>query len=152
MGNEFASIFNNHLLITSALSWGAAQILKVILMLIINKKLDLSRLIGMGGMPSAHSAFVTSLTVAAGLEYGWSSPYFAISAALAIVVMYDAAGVRRAAGKQAARINEIITLLMSQEIGDAIKQEKLKELLGHTPLEVLAGALLGITIAIALSL
>ena len=99
-------------------------------------------------MPSAHSAFVTALAASMGLNYGFDSAYFAIAAALAVVVMYDAAGVRRAAGKQAAKINKIIKHLMDKRSGYQDTQEQLRELLGHTPLEVMAGALLGIIIAI----
>ena len=112
------------------------------------RRLDVTRFVGAGGMPSAHSAFVTALAASMGLNYGFDSAYFAIAAALAVVVMYDAAGVRRAAGKQAAKINKIIKHLMDKRSGYQDTQEQLRELLGHTPLEVLAGALLGIIIAI----
>ena len=99
-------------------------------------------------MPSAHSAFVMALTVSMGLNYGFDSAYFALAAALASVVMYDAAGVRRAAGKQAAKINRIIKHLMEESSDYQDTEKQLRELLGHTPLEVVAGALLGVIIAI----
>lgn len=155
MENNLLYLFRNPILTPAVTGWAAAQLLKVLLILLVQKKLDVSRFIGAGGMPSAHSAFVMALAVSLGLRYGWDSALFALGAALAIVVMYDATGVRRAAGRQAARINEIdeiIRILTSSDQKTEEKQEQLRELLGHTPMEVLAGALLGITIAVAFSL
>lgn len=131
-------------LITCLIAWFAAQLIKVITVIIKDKKLDFSRFIGSGGMPSSHTAFVTSLASGVGIQCGFSSAEFAISAVLALVVMYDAAGVRRAAGQQAKILNKLV-----EEWGNAEATDKrLKELLGHTPKEVFAGAVLGIFIAL----
>ena len=132
-------------LVTSILSWFSAQVLKVIFTLIEKKKLDFRRFVGSGGMPSSHSAFVTSLATAVGLQNGFSSTDFAICTVFALVVMYDAAGVRRAAGQQARILNKIVEQWGKSDFSDTDK--RLKELLGHTPKEVFAGALLGIIIA-----
>lgn len=141
----FTQIYFNQTLWTTILSWFVAQLLKVILVLMTEKKFDFHRFVGSGGMPSSHSSFVTSLATMIGLQYGFDSSFFAMCFVLALVVMYDASGVRRAAGKQATVLNQII-----EHWDDApeIQTERLKELLGHTPLEVIAGALLGIGIAI----
>ena len=148
MTNNILLVFQNPCLMPAAVGWVSSQIIKVLLNLMLLRRLDVTRFVGAGGMPSAHSAFVTALAASMGLNYGFDSAYFAIAAALAVVVMYDAAGVRRAAGKQAAKINKIIKHLMDKRSGYQDTQEQLRELLGHTPLEVLAGALLGIIMAI----
>lgn len=136
--------FFNSILFTAFLGWFIAQLLKMIFVLMHDKKLDLTRMIGSGGMPSSHSAFVTSLATSVGLTDGFYSTTFAISVVFAMVVMYDAAGVRRAAGQQAQILNRLIEQWNNYE-----KREKqLKELLGHTPVEVFAGAVLGIIIAV----
>lgn len=140
----FNEILSNRILWISLLAWLTAQVLKVVFTIIFMKKLDLTRLVGSGGMPSSHSALVVSLATCIGKQEGFHSPIFSLSVAVALVVMYDAAGVRRAAGKQARVLNEIISALQEHR---AITEEKLKELLGHTPIEVIAGALLGIIIA-----
>lgn len=132
--------------VTAVISWFVAQVLKVIIVLVKDKRIDFSRFIGSGGMPSSHSAFVTSLSVAIGITNGFSSELFAISAVLALVVMYDAAGVRRAAGEQAKILNLMVEEWESQNFKNT--EVRLKELLGHTPLQVVAGAILGIAIAI----
>lgn len=152
MENNLLYLFKNPILMPALTGWAAAQLLKVLLIFLIQRKLDMTRFVGAGGMPSAHSAFVVAMATSLGLRYGWDSAVFAVGAALAMVVMYDAAGVRRAAGKQAARINEIIETLIASDKGLEFKQEQLRELLGHTPMEVLAGALLGIAIAVAFCL
>lgn len=139
-----AQILSNKILWTSLLAWFIAQLLKVILTVIFMKKLDLTRFVGSGGMPSSHSALVVSMASSIGFKEGFNSPVFALALAVAMVVMYDAAGVRRAAGKQAAVLNEIVAELQAHR---SITEEKLKELLGHTPVEVIAGALLGIIIS-----
>ena len=133
-------------LVTSILSWLTAQVLKVILTLIEKRKLDFRRLVGSGGMPSSHASFVTSLATAVGLEDGFSSVEFAICTVFALVVMYDAAGVRRAAGQQAKILNKLVEQWEKSDFTDTDKH--LKELLGHTPKEVFAGAVLGIAIAL----
>ncbi|MBQ7751684.1 MAG: divergent PAP2 family protein [Clostridia bacterium] len=133
-------------LVTSILSWFTAQVLKVIFTLIEKKRFDFRRFVGSGGMPSSHSAFVTSLATAVGLQNGFSSTEFAISTVFALVVMYDAAGVRRAAGQQARILNKLVEQWEKSDFSDTDKH--LKELLGHTPKEVFAGALLGMAIAL----
>lgn len=132
------SILGNIYFWTAAYSWLIAQVIKVINDLIVHKKLNVRRLWGSGGMPSSHAATVMSLTTVVGIINGWDSAIFAVSFIFAIVVMYDAAGVRRAAGKQAKVLNQMI-----EEKGVKIK-ERLTELLGHTPFEVFMGAFLGI--------
>ncbi len=136
----------NKLLIAALVGWFIAQSLKVLICLIQYKKFDVHRLVGTGGMPSSHSAFVTSLATSAANHYGLDSPIFAISVVLAFVVMYDAAGVRRAAGEQAKIINYMMEH-WAETTPDRFQKE-LKELLGHTPVEVFAGALLGILVGI----
>ena len=144
--NEHAFFWLRSPLATALISWFVAQLIKVIIILITDKKLDMSRFIGSGGMPSSHSAIVCSLTTAIGLTNGFSSAIFALSTVTSLIVMYDAAGVRRAAGQQAKILNKIIA---DWEKEDYTKTgEKLKELLGHSPKEVSAGALLGILIGI----
>ncbi len=139
----FASLFQNHLLINALTAWAAAQVLKVIIYALANRRLDLERLFGDGGMPSGHSATVTALAATAGMEWGLNSAVFAVSAILAVVVMHDARGVRRQAGKHAKAINELMAALNS----DMTPEDKLQEFLGHTPLQVFFGALTGLIIA-----
>ena len=122
-----------------------AQLIKCILHLIVKRNLDLRLFTTTGGMPSSHSAGVMGLSTAVGLIKGFSSIEFAIALGYAFIVMYDAAGVRRAAGKQAACLNKIIMDLYKQDLQEAGR--KLKELLGHTPMQVLVGAIYGISYA-----
>lgn len=137
------NIWNNIWLWIPVITWFVVQCTKIVIELIKNKKLNLRRIVGSGGMPSSHSAFVCSLATTIGITEGVSSPLFAMAVALSAIVMYDAAGVRRAAGKQAKILNQII-----ESEGENINvQEKLIELLGHTPLEVYVGALVGIVMA-----
>ncbi|MBQ7794146.1 MAG: divergent PAP2 family protein [Clostridia bacterium] len=131
--------------VTAIICWFVAQVLKVITVLIVDRKIDFSRFIGSGGMPSSHSAFVTGLAVSVGFASGFESEVFSIAAVLALVVMYDAAGVRRAAGEQAKILNQMITEWGKQNFKNT--EVRLKELLGHTPMQVFAGAVLGIAIA-----
>ena len=148
MTNNILLVFRNPCLMPALVGWASAQIIKVLLNLILLRKLDVTRFVGAGGMPSAHSAFVTALAASMGLNYGFDSAYFALSAAMATVVMYDAAGVRRAAGRQAAKINKIIKHLMEKSADYQDTEKQLRELLGHTPLEGVAGALLGMIISL----
>lgn len=134
----------NHILNVAVLSGLIAQVLKVIIVIMTTKKLDVKRLTGSGGMPSSHTAFVVGLSTAVGRDTGWDSALFALAVVFAAIVMYDAAGVRRAAGEQAAILNVIIEDFRDRH---QFKQERLKELIGHTPFEVLAGAILGVFIA-----
>ena len=131
--------------VTAIICWFAAQVLKVITVLVTDKRIDFGRFIGAGGMPSSHSAFVTGLAVAIGLDSGFSSHMFSIAAVLALVVMYDAAGVRRAAGEQAKILNRLVEDWEKRKYQNT--EVHLKELLGHTPMQVFAGAILGIAIA-----
>ncbi len=142
MGN----LLDNLWLCIPLITWFVVQCLKVLFELLRYKKLNIKRMWGSGGMPSSHSALVCSLSASIGLTEGIDSPAFAISVALAAIVMYDAAGVRRAAGKQARILNQII----ESEGKNINVQEKLIELLGHTPIEVYVGALIGIAMAFAL--
>ncbi len=141
----------NPVLIVPTLSWMIAQILKAVINALVNKKFSIHRLFGDGGMPSGHSATVTALAVMCGLfgEGGFAGTSFAISAILAIIVMHDATGVRREAGKQAMSIISITAALDEylDEKDKEIKTEKLKVLIGHTPLQVAAGAFLGFVVA-----
>ena len=134
----FIDLFTNPFLLTGIGSWFVAQVLKTVVHCIIYKKLDFQRLVGDGGMPSGHSATVSSLATICGLSFGFGSVEFAISAILAIIVCHDATGVRRETGKHAEVLNE---LLKSLETGEPVD---LKELVGHTPVQVFAGILIGI--------
>lgn len=127
-------------------SWFIAQALKVIIYYARNRRLDFHYLISSGGMPSSHSSVVCTLAASVGCIAGWSSISFAISAVMAFVVMYDAANVRKAAGEQAKILNYIME--HRKEMRPEFLSKELKELLGHTPLQVFAGALLGILIGL----
>mgnify|MGYP000438925153 CR=1 FL=1 len=122
-----------------------AQIIKFLLHLVIRRNVDLRLFTTTGGMPSSHSAGVMGLSTTVGLIRGFDSIEFAIAIGYAFIVMYDAAGVRRAAGKQAACLNKIIMDLYNQDLQEA--GGKLKELLGHTPMQVVAGAIYGVAYA-----
>ena len=141
----------NYILYVALLSWLAAQICKTIIDFIMAGKLNFERLFGAGGMPSAHSALVCSMTIATVRKFGVSSPFFAFSFVLAAIVMYDAMGVRRAAGEQAKVLNRLVDDWMDEddEGFNRLRErgKRLKEKVGHTPFEVLSGALLGILIA-----
>ena len=142
-------LLTNKFLLVSLSSWFVAQVLKTILYAIENKKLDINRLFGDGGMPSGHSATVTSLATFSGLTFGFDSYQFAATAILAIVVCHDAMGVRLETGKQAVAINEIIEAF-ELLAPDKISEANLKEFVGHTPIQVIAGILLGILNAIVM--
>ena len=145
MSKFFAQVFSNKFLIVPVLTWFFIQLFKVIYDLVTTKKFNFKRILGAGGMPSSHSAVVVSLAVLLGKEYGFDSPIFALSAIFAFVVMYDAAGVRRAAGKQARLLNKIVETpgLTGLEV-----QERLVEVLGHTPIQVIVGAIIGIIVGV----
>jgi uncharacterized protein len=125
----------------------SAQGFKFLRSLLRRRRPDFTRLIGTGGMPSAHSASVTALAVAVGLSSGWGSPVFAVAVFFAMITMYDATGIRRAAGRQARILNQLAEGLREHHKLDL---ERLAELLGHTPLEVVVGALYGAVLAFAL--
>lgn len=139
---NFQAILQNTPLWAAIIAWAAAQGIKIILTLIVDKKFDASRIVGTGGMPSSHSSFTMSLSFSIGKYYGFDSSLFAIALIFSFVTMYDAQGIRRAAGKQAEILNMLILEHKIPDVGE------LKELLGHTPLEVAAGALLGIVIGL----
>lgn len=143
---DFKSLLENHIILVTMVSWLLAQSLKLIVDKIKYKRIDFTRIIGAGGMPSSHSAFVTSLATSIAFQHGLNSTEFALAFSFAAIVMYDAAGVRRSAGKQATILNQIIQDLYSKE--HTLKIERLKELIGHSPVEVFAGAVLGILVAI----
>ena len=132
---------------TAAGSWLIAQVLKTIIHMILNKQFVAERLVGGGGMPSCHSATVSSLATAVFHEYGMGSFEFAISLILAIIVMYDAMGVRRETGIQAQLLNDIIKTFEDMGRSEISAHDKLQEFVGHTPLQVLIGAILGILVA-----
>lgn len=144
--DQFLMIFGNRVLWAGFLAWFCAQMLKVLLTLILQKRFDSSRFMGSGGMPSSHSALMCAVATTTGFQCGFDSPLFAIAVCFAFVVMYDAAGVRRAAGKQAAVLNKLVDDLIHD--GKGWDDEKLKELIGHTPIQVVAGALLGVLLGV----
>ncbi len=146
---DVADIFHNQILVVALLACLSAQGLKLIIELVRNRKIDIKYLVTTGGMPSAHSALVGALATSVGLTMGWSSPEFAIACLFAVIVMYDAAGVRQAAGKQAKILNQLVDELFQEEHN--LNEERLKELLGHTPFQVLVGLSLGISIAMVFS-
>lgn len=139
-------ISRNYILMVAIASWFVAQIIKIVIDVVINKKFHPERLIGAGGMPSSHSALVTSMTCAVGNRMGIGSGAFAIALTLSVIVMYDAMGVRRAAGEQAKIINKLTEEHRRDKKEELEIDRALKEYLGHTPLEVLSGALLGIAV------
>ena len=139
--NYVKGLTGNHILNVALLAWFAAQVIKTVIVLMTTKKLDWTRLVGSGGMPSSHSSIVMAVTVAAGKVCGFYSPEFAISLVFSLVVMYDASGVRRAAGEQAKVLNYMMDNW--QNATPEMFQKELKELLGHTPVQVMAGAALG---------
>ncbi len=136
-------------LFAGIISMFIAQFLKVIINILVEKKINIRRFFSAGGMPSSHSALVCGLTTAIGLKTGFTSSFFCISFVFTMVVLYDAAGIRRAVGKQAVVLNQIIDDFI--ERGE-IKPVKLTELLGHTPLEVIMGSILGVIIALIMFL
>ena len=140
-------LVHNRIFVSAVLGWFIAQVLKTIIHLFLTKQFVAERMIGSGGMPSSHSATVCALATATGMVYGGGSFEFAIAVILAIIVMHDAMGVRRETGIQAKVINEMLEIFTN--MGKKMSpEEKLKEFVGHTPLQVLAGAILGILIAV----
>lgn len=128
-----------------SLAWIAASLLKVPVYYLINRRWNWALIFGTGGMPSSHSALMSSTTLAIGLFHGFDSPVFALAIAISMVVIYDAAGVRRQAGIHAERINMIIQEFFQ---GRPVPEKDLKEMLGHTPIEVMGGVVLGILCAL----
>ncbi len=129
-----------------ALSGLLAQSIKVILGYFKERRVDLRRLVEPGGMPSSHSSAASTLTVAIGLVFGFDSPFFAITLFFSLVVMYEATGLRRAAGRQAKMLNKLADMIYEKRVS---RDMKLRELLGHTPAEVFLGCLMGVIFALA---
>ena len=139
-------IAGNYALVCSLMGWLIASVAKIVIILARERRLDFRRLFGSGGMPSSHSATVSSLATAVARTDGLDSTSFAIAFMFAFIVMYDASGVRRAAGEQARILNQLVNNM--HDSGPVYLKKKLKELIGHTPLEVIVGGLLGILIAL----
>ena len=161
MSNIIADILSNRILVCGVLGWAVAQMLKTLIYAMLNNEFRLERMFGDGGMPSAHSATVSSMATAAAIVYGFGSFEFAISAMLAIIVMHDAMGVRMETGKQGKVLNEMIDFLRTEGFVEAFKKNdkmyefweaSLKEFVGHTPIQVAAGCILGIVLACVLLL
>ena len=131
-------------LVTSVIAWAVAQTMKTVISLIKLRRFDFEQFWASGGMPSSHSSTVTALSTACGYMYGFDSGLFAIACVLSLIVMYDAAGVRRAAGEQAKVLNRIVNDIQHGET--RYLEKNLKELIGHTPLQVFIGALFGLAI------
>ena len=145
--NNLQMAITNKYLYVPFLVWLCIQIFKVIYDLVTTKKFNFKRILGAGGMPSSHSAVVTCLSTLVGRSEGTDSPIFAVALIFAMVVMYDAAGVRRAAGKQAKVLNDIVN---TPGLSNLQVREKLQEALGHTPAQVFVGALIGVVAGIIL--
>jgi uncharacterized protein len=138
---DLSGLLHNRVLIAALFAWGTAQIIKVPIAYFRTRVWSWGPLFTVGGMPSSHTALIVGATNAAGLYFGYASPVFALGVALAMIVTYDAAGVRRQAGMHAERINVLFDELLKGHIWD---EDELREVLGHTPLEVLAGTLWGL--------
>jgi acid phosphatase family membrane protein YuiD len=147
--NWFFDLLHNHVLLNALAAWVVAQIVKVLVHTAVNRKFDVSRLFGDGGMPSGHAATVTAMAATCAIEYGFGSFAFALSTVLALIVMHDAAGVRLETGKQSQVLNQIMDFFRSMDSGPSF-ENTLKELVGHTPLQVVMGSLLGLLIALIL--
>ena len=144
----FFEIGQNKVLWISMFAWFIAQSLKVVHTLIVDKRFNVLRFVGSGGMPSSHSAFVMAMTTTIGQMHGFNSTLFALSLGFALIVMYDAAGVRFAVGNQAIILNQMIEDFHMRRKDKKLTEHRLKELVGHTQYEVLAGAILGIVISL----
>ncbi|MBS7526700.1 divergent PAP2 family protein [Fusibacter paucivorans] len=137
-------IRQNIVLYAAVLAWLIAQTVKVLITLLIEKEFKFERFHGSGGMPSSHTSTIVAASTAIGLTVGWETPMFALSLIMAFIVMYDASGVRRSVGKQAKLLNDIIEDLFEHK---QLQEQRLKELVGHKPTEVVVGAILGVIIA-----
>ena len=148
--NWLVDLITNPFVIIGMSSWGIAQVLKMIIYAIINKEWSIHRLFGDGGMPSGHSATVVCMTVMVGYTCGMASPLFGVAFIIAIIVMHDATGVRRETGKQARLLIEVISTLngIISERDAIVRRQKLKTMVGHTPMQVFFGALFGVLIAV----
>lgn len=145
---SFWEVFRNPVLASALTAWGLAQIIKLPVEVVFKRRWNWAILLSTGGMPSSHAALVSAIAIGVGLSAGFQSPLFALAAAFAIVVLYDATGIRRHAGRHAQIINQMIDDLMH---GHPLKESKeLKEALGHTPLEVAGGIVFGILVAVVM--
>ena len=142
---DFSQILDNHVLWVALIACVLAQTLKLVVEFAQHRSINPRVLVETGGMPSAHSALVTALACGVGQSIGWNTPAFAATSVFAVIVMYDAAGVRQAAGKQAKVLNQILDELFQEH--SEFNQDRLKELLGHTPVQVIAGSMLGVAVA-----
>lgn len=140
-------IFDNKVLISALIAWSLAQVIKVPLDYLRARRWNWALLLSVGGMPSSHSTLVTSIAVGIGLYIGFETPLFAIATALAMVVIYDATGIRRQAGIHAQKINILVDELLS---GHPVSERQLREVLGHTPIEVAGGVVFGLLVSILL--
>jgi acid phosphatase family membrane protein YuiD len=145
MKDVFVEVARNKILMTTISAWLIAQAMKLFIGVIQHKKFDFRWFLGPGGIPSSHVAGAASLATAIGIEEGFASAFFALAAVFALVVMFDAQGVRRSAGRQARILNKIMDDIYWK---GKIQEMRLRELVGHTPVEVIAGLILGILIAI----
>lgn len=145
-----SGLWQNRVLLSAATGWAAAQILKTIIHALLEDEWKLERLVGSGGMPSSHAATVCALVTAAAYNYGPNSFEFTISFLLAIIVLHDARGVRLETGKQAEILNEIVKYLRMEEGHTTLPEKELKELIGHTPVQVGAGMVIGFIVGIVL--
>jgi acid phosphatase family membrane protein YuiD len=145
MRDLFLQVYSNKILMATTSAWLIAQTIKVVIGIFRKKKFDFRLFIGSGGMPSSHASGASCLATSIGIECGFDSVYFALAFAFAIVVMFDAQGVRRSTGKQASILNTIMEDIYWR---GKIQQLRLRELIGHTPVEVIMGMLLGVTIAL----
>lgn len=141
-------LMSNHVLWSGILAWAVAQVLKAFIHAAVYKQFKLERLLGDGGMPSAHSATVTSMAACTGVLYGLDSFQFAVTVMLAIIVMHDACGVRLETGKQSKILNELMDMFKTQGQFPVFSEEHLKEFVGHTPLQVAAGFLVGLIVGL----
>jgi hypothetical protein len=138
--SNILTIFQNEILVIAFITWAIAQTVKPFIGYLITRKFDWHMFLSTGGMPSSHATLVTSVAVGVGLMVGWATPVFAVAATLAVVVIYDAAGVRRQAGMHAQTINVLVQEVLQ---GHPISETELREVLGHTPIEVFGGILWG---------
>jgi acid phosphatase family membrane protein YuiD len=145
MGSQLAALGSNRVLWAAAVGWFAAQLIKMLRSLVATHRLDLSYMVSSGGMPSAHSALVTAMATAVGRVAGLGTPLFAVAAVFAGIVMYDAAGVRLAVSLQARILNQMVDDFFHER---GLRSERLRELIGHTPREVLVGAGVGLVVGI----
>lgn len=145
MRDFISEIWKNEIFLTTFLTWVIAQTLKILFLLLQGQRFNFKWIAGTGGMPSAHAAGVSALATAVGIRMGFNSPLFAVTLIFSLVTMFDAQGVRRSAGRQAGILNRIIDDIY---LNKGIRDERLKELIGHTPIQVIVGSILGVGMAL----